>query len=130
MPKRGKSKSSSSGKKRLTNSQIQEKLIQNMVELQKVHADLAVKFDSLAKEISNLLSLFEVAAKNLAGQTPMRGEDRDKDFLDKVDKLLEQNKVIAKGLTLMEERIREKSSIQQETMQPSINSPNRPLPRF
>ena len=34
----------------------------------------------------------------------------DQEFLDKLDRVLDQNKVIAKGLTLMEERIRDKTN--------------------
>jgi len=33
---------------------------------------------------------------------------KDHEFLQKIDKLLEQNKVLAKGLTLMEQKLRER----------------------
>ena len=85
---------------------IEARLIANLIELQKVHTNLAEKFDSLSKQISALLELFESAAHSFA-QTPGNiSAEKDKEFLNKVDKLLEQNKVLAKGLTLMEEKMR------------------------
>ena len=113
---------------------------------------MAEKFDKLAREISNLLGLFEMAAKNFSMHPATKVTENDKEFLDKIDKLLEQNKTIAKGLTLMEEQMRQKlyrkteekaESNQQveETYQASPNSlipseyspsikQNRPMPRF
>lgn len=97
---------SSSGKK----EHIEKALLENFVNLQKVLTNLAVKFDSLSDNISKLLQLFEISAKTFVEkQTPELGEKKtDKDFLEKLDKLLEQNKVLAKGLTLMEEKLRER----------------------
>src|SRR3989344_2908421 len=90
-------------------AKLEEKIIENLVELQKVHVKLAERFDSLSKEISELLTLFEVAAKNFAEGEGKTQYDKDKDFLDKIDELLEQNKTIAKGLSLMEDRLKGKS---------------------
>ena len=119
-------------------------LIKNIIELQKVHTDLAEKFDKLSKEISGLLNLFETTAKSFAGNVPMGEYQKDKEFLEKIDKLLDQNKVLAKGLTLMEERLREKmyGQVQQQAPQESqirqaalegyraSISSNRPPPKF
>jgi len=88
--------------------ELEKKLVENMVELQKVHTHLAGKFDRLSIQISDLLNLFEMAAKSFMEQPAIKETEKDKEFLDKIDRLLEQNKVIARGLTLMEERIREK----------------------
>jgi len=93
---------------RVEKNTVEKKLIENMVELQKVHTDLAEKFDKLSKQLSVLLNLFEMAARSFATHPAVRASEKDKDFLDKVDKLLDQNKVIAKGLTLVEERTRER----------------------
>lgn len=113
---------------------IEEAILKNLVELQKIHTDLAEKFDKLAKEISQLLSLFEVTAKNFSKNVPLGEYEKDKEFLDKIDKLLDQNKVLAKGLTLMEERLRDRvygstpsPQGQSEQQKPSGE---RPLPRF
>ncbi|MEK6847148.1 MAG: hypothetical protein AABY16_03205 [Nanoarchaeota archaeon] len=87
---------------------LEDHLAHSLVELQKVHVNLAEKFDKLSQQIENLLALFELAARNFAKQPHMQGTEKDKEFLDKIDKLLEQNKVLAKGLTLMEEKMRER----------------------
>jgi hypothetical protein len=132
MPKKRKS---SKKKETSIEKKIEEKILDNMVELQKVHTNLAEKFDTLAKEISNLLGLFEMTAKSFAKHPAMKGAESDKEFLNKIDKLLEQNKTIAKGLTLMEEQIKGKEPEEeiQETKptgySPSISS-SRPLPKF
>ena len=73
-----------------------------------MHADLAEKFNRLSEQISGLLSLFENAARSFAQNPANQVSEKDKDFLEKIDRLLDQNKTIAKGLTLMEERIRER----------------------
>ena len=89
---------------------IEKAMLENFVSLQKVLTNLAVKFDSLSDNISKLLKLFEISAKTFVEkQTPeIGGRKTDKDFLEKLDKLLEQNKIIAKGLTLMEEKLKER----------------------
>ena len=125
---------------------LEEKLIENLVELQKVHTQLAERFDKLSDQMSSLLSLFEGAAQSFARNPVNQVSDKDQEFLEKIDRLLEQNKTIARGLTLMEERIRDK--VTQSVSQPaSQSSPfakadendqepdappiaNRPLPRF
>lgn len=123
---------------------LEQRVIENLVTIQKIHTDLAEKFDKLAKEISQLLSLFELAARSFSSHTG-RVSDKDKEFLDKIDKLLEQNKTIAKGLTLMEEKIRLNMYSSSRTMpaQESIKTEEyfpensfqttgskRPLPKF
>lgn len=87
---------------------LQHKVVENLVELQKVHTNLAEKFDKLSGQITNLLSLFELAARSFAEHPANQGLEKDKEFLDKIDRLLDQNKTIAKGLTLMEDRIKER----------------------
>jgi hypothetical protein len=112
---------------------VEKKLIENMVELQKVHTDLAEKFDKLSKQLSVLLNLFEMAARSFATHPAIRASEKDKDFLEKVDKLLDQNKVIAKGLTLVEERTRERIYGQQPystPMQAPMQTQMPPQERF
>jgi uncharacterized protein (UPF0335 family) len=87
---------------------IDNKIIENFVALQRVNTNLAEKFDKLTNQISNLLVLFETAARSFATSPTVQANEKDKEFLDKIDRLLDQNKTIAKGLTLMEERIRER----------------------
>jgi len=136
MPKKSSESGNSLSKEDYIN--LQQKLIENMVELQKVESNLAERFDKLSTQISSLLGLFETAAKSFASHPASPIAEKDKDFLDKIDKLLDQNKTIAKGLTLIEEKVRERmyGFGQQENYIPeekeSLPQPpiNKPLPRF
>jgi hypothetical protein len=120
--------------------EIEHAILKNMVELQKVQTDLSEKFSHLAKEISQLLALFELTARNFAKNTPTTDQySKDKEFLEKIDRLLDQNKTLAKGLTLMEEGMRERmyspsvpaaKEKKPEENKESMSSRPRPLPRF
>lgn len=112
-------------------SPLEEKIIENLVSLQKAHLNLAEKFDKLSDQITILLSLFEMAARSFAENPVNQISDKDKEFLEKVDKLLEQNKTIAKGLTLMDERIRDRlygshKAEEHEEYESSLGNHNRP----
>ncbi len=76
-------------------------LIENFVSLQRVMTNLAVKFDNLSGQISKLLELFEISAKTLAEKGY---STEDKKVAEKLDNLLEQNKIIAKGIVLLHEK--------------------------
>ena len=111
MAKKGTKKvTETSSKTASSKSELEKTLIENFVNLQRVLTNLAVKFDSLSDQISKLLELFEISAKSFAEKyRPETGEKKkDKDFLSKLDALLDQNKTIARGLTLMGERLKEK----------------------
>jgi methyl coenzyme M reductase subunit D len=139
MPKRGTKKTSSTTetKRTATDREMEHAILRNLVELQKINTNMTEKFDQLAKEMSQLLALFELTARNFAKNAPPT-EDyaKDKEFVEKIDKLLDQNKLLAKGLTMMEERMRERmySPPQQprrENASPeALTSRNRPMPRF
>jgi hypothetical protein len=101
---------------------LETSLAENIIQLQKVHTDMAEKFDKLTKQISSLLALFETTARSFATNPNIKMAEKDKEFLDKIDKLLDQNKTIAKGLTLMEHKIREK-------MYGPINTPTYQAPQ-
>ena len=119
---------------------LENKLAQNLIELQKLNVKMIEKFDKLTEQISSLLGLFEMTAKSFGENPAYQVSEKDKEFLEKIDKLLEQNKTIAKGLVMMEERIREKvysqnqqvqerpNSADENNLQPSLG--NRPLPRY
>ena len=89
-------------KKRMTASEREKLLIENFVGLQHAMTNMSIKFGSLADNLEQLLKIFEEAAKNFASGE--KGDD--KDMLNKIDSLLNQNKTIAKGLVLMEEKLR------------------------
>jgi hypothetical protein len=112
---------------------MQELLIKNLIELQKVHTQLIERFDKVSHQMSDLLALFEATARTFAEHPSNQGLEKDKEFLDKIDKLLDQNKTIAKGLTLMEDHIRERvygKQPEEAPETPTAPSAPRPLPRF
>ncbi len=120
--KHHKHKEESHESKHVSRQSLEEQTIHSLVELQKVHINLAEKFDKLTVQIENLLALFEMAARNFAKQPNMQNTERDKEFLDKIDKLLDQNKLLAKGLSLMEEKMRER--IYGQGSRPQFRTPN------
>ena len=103
---------------------VEKILIENFVSLQKVMTNLSLKFDDLTKQISKLLELFEISAKTLAEKEfEIEKKGSDKKVVEKIDNLLEQNKIIARGLTLIHEKIPES---QQDYVMPT----QKPLPPF
>jgi DUF438 domain-containing protein len=86
-----------------------EELIKNNVALQKVSLQLVDSVKQMNERTDRLLSLFEEAAKNIE-------KAEVKEPLGKqLDTLLEQNKVIARGLVLLERYIRDKTSFGMRT---------------
>jgi len=84
-----------------------ELLINNFVQFQKVMIELSEKFEKLSNQISELLNLFEESAKILVKKEFEVGKERERpniEMMSKIDRLLDQNKIIAKGLTLMGEK--------------------------
>jgi len=108
-------------KKSTSNKELEMALIQNFVNLQKVQTNLSIKIDSLSDQISKLLQLFEIAAKSFVQKQEEKGAG-DKDLVNKLDVLLDQNRTIAKGLTLIEEKIRHKIETSSEI--PGITQQN------
>lgn len=84
---------------------IDKAIIENFVSLQKVMTNLSVKFNDLSDKISKLLDVFEISAKSLAEKDFKDFvKVNDEEILEKLDNLLEQNKVIAKGLIMIHEK--------------------------
>ena len=89
--------------KRDTN--VERILVENFVSLQKVMTNLSLKFNDLSSQISKLLELFEISAKTLAKKDfdSEKGNKSNEETIKKLDDLIDQNKTIARGLTLMHE---------------------------
>ena len=115
---------------------IEKILIENFVALQKVMVNLSVKFDNLTNQISKLLDLFELSAKALAEKDfSLEKTTSDTGAISKkMDAVLDQNKIIARGLTLMHEKVNEPPNyppMQIPEKQKSFNAPRhsfRPMP--
>jgi hypothetical protein len=114
-------------------SDLEKTLIANFVSLQKVLVHLSGKFDDLSGNLSKLLELFEISAKTLAEKeltepsvvTDQETSNELRKVSEKLNNLLEQNKVIARGLTLMYERIpNQPQQVAQPIMPRPIQRPN------
>ena len=109
--------------------EIELALIENFVNMQKVLTNLTIKFDILSENITKLLQLFEISAKSFIRKLEEGPEPKeDKELLRKLDTLLDQNKTIAKGLTLIEEKIKHKVYSDETENLPSLSGGNRPRP--
>ncbi len=101
------------------NESVQKMLVENFVSLQGVITDLSSKLNNLTNQMSKLLELFEQSAKTfMEKDIKFAGGGPDKDTSDKLDKLLEQNKVIARGLALLHESNAQQEPIENEFSQP------------
>ncbi len=143
MTKKRKTHHASSHSQTHSSQSLEHKILENLVHLQKIHTDLAEKFDRLAKEISQLLKLFELAAQSITKNPSLQVTEKDKELVEKIDKLIEQNKLIAKGLTIMQEAIYPETT-HETTQQPTTEyqpseyqepkalpqNTSRPLPKF
>tara|TARA_Y100000310_G_C20248923_1_gene608158 strand:+ start:145 stop:657 length:513 start_codon:yes stop_codon:yes gene_type:complete len=112
------------------NASLEKALIENTIILQKVTTNLSVKFDNLSQKITKLLQLFELSAKTLAEKefNIEQGDQNNQKIVERMDDLLEQNKVIARGLTLLHEKPTPGTSLPKPTQQPPAGeAPTKPL---
>lgn len=121
--------SSTAGKKTASEKKVENALIENFISLQKVMVNLSVKFDGLTGQISKLLDLFEISAKTLAEKEFVTDKEKkdNREVLDKMDQIVDQNKILARGLTLMHDRITEEGGIPLSPMPSS--APPMPMPK-
>ena len=125
--------------KSMSKVELEHALVNNFTNLQRVLTNLAIKFEDLSNNMSKLLQLFEISAKSFAEKysgkeaenqinNKTQGQNQtDKEYLKKLDSLLDQNKTIAQGIMLMEERIRKRESPQNY---PQIMTDQEPTSRF
>jgi hypothetical protein len=73
--------------------QFIDAFVENSVSLQKALADAVVSMTRLTKEIEELIGLFKESAKTVE-------ESKDTEILAKLDSIADENKTIAKSLTL------------------------------
>ena len=105
-------------KKTMNQQDMNQILIDNFTNLQKVLTNLSIKFDDLSNNLSKLLQLFEISAKSFAEKYSNKKPEEqinqlqqvDTQYLHKLDSLLDQNKTIAKGIMLMEHKIRQRNT--------------------
>lgn len=123
MAKKGVTKS-----KKITNREIQLALIDNFVNMQKVLTTLSFRLEEVSSNMNKMLQLFEMSAKSFISKNE-NGVGEERDLLKKLDTMLDQNKTIAKGLTLIEEKIRHKIYPDSgQEISPNFDMGNRPRP--
>lgn len=104
-------------------TKLDKVLVENFVSLQRVLTNLAVNLDNLSNKISKLLDLFEISAKALA-EKDFEVQEDNKYLVEKLDNLIGQNKILAKGMALMHERMpREQFPVPIPTMPPPQQIP-------
>lgn len=112
--KEGQIKQDNKNTKLTSKEEIEKVLIENFISLQRVLTNLSSKFDELSTNMSKLLELFEISAKSFAEKyqdgIPDKPTDVDRELIKKLESLLDQNKTIAKGIMLMEEKIRDRAN--------------------
>lgn len=106
---------------------IESNLVANLIMLQKTHLAFVEKFDNLSKQMSDLLALFELSAQTFAKQLDPSIVQKDAEFAEKIDQILEQNKIIAKSISLIEERIRPQATQSPNPQQTQQLPPQRVL---
>ena len=116
------------GSKKEADIEVNKALLDNFIALQKVLTNLALKFEDLSHNIEKLLGIFEIAAKNFTEKQSNVGES-DKEFLKKLDDLLDQNKTISKGILMMEEKVRNRMNPPQVQTEPRFPQKTRILPK-
>lgn len=108
---------------------MQKMLIENFVSFQNVLVDLSSKMNNLTEQISKLLELFEESAKAFMDKDlKFVGGGSDKEMSGKIDRLLEQNKIIARGITLLHEANSPAQDPQQAQIQQGPQAPPAPMP--
>ncbi len=119
--------------KKKTNDKVADILVENFVSLQKVMVELTEKVDGLTNEVSGLVGLFEKTAKSIAEKEvkekggPTNIDKSMKILTEKLDTMLDQNKTIAKGITLVHESLTEEEETPPQ--RPSPQPPQRAPPQ-
>ncbi|MFA5174273.1 MAG: hypothetical protein WC438_03770 [Candidatus Pacearchaeota archaeon] len=123
-----------SANKIMDKEDIEKALLNNFINLQKVLTNLAVRFDELSTNISKMLQLFEISAKSFSEKYEDKSEGSinksDNELLKKLDSLLDQNKTIARGIILMEDKIKQREPRHPLSPENFEASRPKPLPKF
>lgn len=98
-----------------------DELIKHNIALEKVSLELLESVNKMTHRMDRMLSLFEEAAKNIEAAETFD----EKPVIKQISELVEQNKVLARGLLLIERFIRDKTS---SGFNPSNIRP-KPLPK-
>lgn len=124
-----KKNSTTSKKKSSRNISADKILVENFVGLQKAMTNLALKFEDLSDNISKLLEVFEISAREFIKNGGPNLSNTEKELLAKINLLIEQNKVISRGVMLSNERTKRESLSSQQNLARQIQ-PIQSTPSF
>ncbi len=119
---RPKSKVASTKKSIVYNEQV---FIENFVNLQHAMTNMSIQFGELSQNITKLLKVFEESAKTLAKTE----KQIDSGVGEKIDSLLSQNKTIARGLVLMEDKLKRQAKYTPSATKINPFEPQQTFPR-
>ncbi|MEM4271106.1 MAG: hypothetical protein QXO70_03355 [Candidatus Pacearchaeota archaeon] len=108
---------------------INAKVLENLIELQKVYTSLAENFSKTSQKLDSLINLFENTAKSFISQPLSEETERHKEIISMLNQILEQDKIIAKGITILEEKL---GAIPPQSENPPLPATpvDKPLPKF
>jgi len=97
-----------------TRGQLDKAMMQNTISLQRVLTEVSTKLTGLTEKIEDLLEVFEDSAQAIVDKgfedlSPKQNTEESKKILSKLDNLTEQNKLIARGLTIVSEKPQQSS---------------------
>jgi len=108
---------------------MQPVLVDNFIALQRVMVNLSAKFETLNKQLASLLNLFEMSAKALSKKDFKFGQSESNEkVVGKLTELTEQNKVLAKGLTMIHEDEQEQKQMIAPPVVPAQLAPPKQVP--
>lgn len=82
-------------------------MFENFISLQKVLTNVAEDLSQLNAKLENLLNLFEESAKSFSEKRPE--DEKAKEIANKIDEISSQNRIIAKGVMLLEQSVRKEN---------------------
>lgn len=100
--------------KKKSKDELQQILLENSISLQKVLTNLTLSLDNLSKQTERLLNLFEQSTRTIA-EKDFEAEAMNKRISDKLDMLMNQNRTLAQGVSLVHERIQEPAATKSST---------------
>lgn len=99
-----------SKKKKMSAREREELLIENFVGLQRAMINLSMKFENLSDNMSKLLNVFEVSARDYMVNKGRTSPEVDKDLLNRINMLIDQNKNIMNGIRSIDDKTKKQET--------------------
>lgn len=84
-----------------------EMMLENLITTQKLLAKTLTELKEVNKKISELHGIFQESSKMIKEKEIVKQLEPRSQLIDKFDELMEQNRTIARGLLLLEKKLRE-----------------------